>query len=86
MMQFMPDTGRQYGLDAAGLRDPARAVPAAGRHLRDLLGQFQDPMLAAAAYNAGPGAVNKYRGVPPYRETRKYVEKARRLMKTLYHG
>lgn len=80
LMQFMPDTGRQYGLDAAGLRDPARAIPAAGAHLRDLLDMFKRPELAAAAYNAGPGAVRKYGGVPPYRETQKYVRRFKQLL------
>ncbi len=70
--QFMPATAA-----AVGLRDPfdpAQAIPAAARllgaHLRDFGGSVP---LALAAYNAGPGAVRRYGGVPPYAETRAYV-------------
>jgi soluble lytic murein transglycosylase-like protein len=53
--------------------DPAQAVDGAARLLRDLTQQFGRTDLALAAYNAGPGAVNRYHGIPPYAETQKYV-------------
>ncbi len=56
--------------------DPSKNVEAGTRYLKDLLKQFEGNLvLAIAAYNAGPGAVRKYKGVPPYSETRSYVKK-----------
>jgi soluble lytic murein transglycosylase-like protein len=76
VMQLMPATARALGADPL---DPAQNIEAGARHLRDLLLQYQnDPnpvRRALAAYNAGPGAVTRYNGVPPYRETQAYVEK-----------
>ncbi len=55
--------------------DPAQNVAGGTRYLRGLLDRFGgDKRLAIAAYNAGPGAVEKYGDVPPYRETRNYVQ------------
>lgn len=71
LMQLMPDTARTYGADP---RDPEQNVAAGVAYLRDLLIQYHgDTALALAAYNAGPGAVKRYNGVPPYSETRNYV-------------
>ena len=75
LMQLMPDTAKEYGvLDAF---NPAQNIRAGVAYLKSLLVKYsQNVELALAAYNAGPGAVKKYGGtVPPYRETRKYVEK-----------
>lgn len=72
-MQIMPGTQVQLGL-----KDPfdVRANIHAGcAFLRELLVKYGTPELALAAYNAGPGAVDKYRGIPPYAETQKYVRK-----------
>ena len=81
LMQLMPETGQTYG--AARLTDPHANVRAGARYLRDLLHRFDDDLeLALAAYNAGPAAVRRFRGVPPYRETRHYVER----VLTLYLG
>ena len=81
LMQLMPTTGESYG--AARLTDPHANVRAGARYLRDLLHRFDDDLeLALAAYNAGPAAVRRFRGVPPYRETRQYVER----VLTLYLG
>jgi soluble lytic murein transglycosylase-like protein len=71
LMQLMPDTAQALGADP---RDPAQNVDAGARYLRDLLEKYNYGLRhALAAYNAGPGAVDKYNGVPPYRETINYV-------------
>jgi soluble lytic murein transglycosylase-like protein len=71
LMQLMPATAARYGADPM---DPAQNVEAGTAYLRDLLLQYHgDVALALAAYNAGPGAVDRYHGVPPYAETRSYV-------------
>jgi soluble lytic murein transglycosylase-like protein len=73
LMQLMPSTIRQYGVKNAF--DPADNVRAGVAYLRELLDRYHDnEELALAAYNAGPGAVDKHgQSVPPYRETRNYV-------------
>lgn len=73
--QFMPETARSYGIDPY---DPFDAIGGAARLLgsyqRDYASRYPDSYAAAlAAYNAGPGAVSAYHGVPPYPETRQYV-------------
>lgn len=74
LMQLMPATARRYGVE--DIFDPAQNVAGGVRYLRDLLRMFKnDARLAVAAYNAGEGAVLRYRGVPPYEETRDYVTK-----------
>lgn len=76
LMQLMPATAREYGVRNA--YDPAENINAGVKHLKSLLDRF-DVRLAVAAYNAGAGAVQRYGGVPPYRETREYVTKVLRL-------
>ena len=71
LMQLMPPTARQLGVRNSF--DPKQNIEAGVRYLKQLQDLFQDDRLALAAYNAGPGAVDKYHGVPPYRETRQYV-------------
>jgi len=72
--QFMPGTAEAYGLDDPF--DAEQAIQAQARLMRDLLDRFGGrPALALAAYNAGPGAVERYGGIPPYAETRAYVAK-----------
>ena len=76
VMQLMPGTAKDLGVDPNDVR---QNIEGGTKLLRDLLVQYQnDPdqvRKALAAYNAGPGAVAKYGGVPPYRETQQYVEK-----------
>ena len=71
LMQLMPATAR--GLGVTDPFDPNQAVDGAARLLRDLLDRFDSTPLALAAYNAGPGAVLRYNGIPPYPETQNYV-------------
>jgi soluble lytic murein transglycosylase-like protein len=74
LMQVMPATAKAYGADAS---IPAQNVDAGAQYLRDLLLKYQGDdhqvSRALAAYNAGPGAVERYDGIPPYQETQDYV-------------
>ena len=71
LMQFMPATAR--GMDVNPL-DPSSAISGAAKLLKSHLKEFGTLPLALAAYNAGQGSVRKYGGIPPYAETRKYVD------------
>ncbi len=74
LMQLIPDTARRFGV--RNTMDPAQNLRGGMAYLRWLLAFFEgDVALAAAAYNAGERAVERYRGVPPYAETRLYVRK-----------
>jgi soluble lytic murein transglycosylase-like protein len=73
VMQLMPATARALGADP---RDPEQNIDAGTRLLRDLLLKYNgDVVRALAAYNAGTGAVERFGGLPPYQETRHYVNK-----------
>jgi soluble lytic murein transglycosylase-like protein len=80
LMQLMPATAQAFGADP---HDPAQNVEAGAAYLRELLIKYDgDPRRALAAYNAGPGAVDRYNGVPPYTETQTYVERVLRKYKS----
>lgn len=74
LMQLMPDTAKYLGVNE---RDPRQNAEGGAQYLRELLARYESQpdqvLMALAAYNAGPGAVEKYHGVPPYRETREYI-------------
>ncbi len=70
LAQLMPQTARALGVDAS---DPSQNLEGGARYLRRQYETFGTWRLALAAYNAGPGAVERYNGVPPYKETQNYV-------------
>lgn len=71
LAQLMPGTARRLGVNR---EDPAQNLSGGARYLKQQYDRFGSWKLALAAYNAGPGAVTKYGGVPPYRETLNYVK------------
>jgi soluble lytic murein transglycosylase-like protein len=79
LMQLMPSTAREYGANPA---DPRQNIEAGTQYLRDLLLKYQNDdhqvLRALAAYNAGPGTVDRYHGVPPYQETIDYITRVLR--------
>lgn len=72
-MQLMPGTAREMGV--SNIDDPLQNIEGGVKYYAQMLRQFKDPVLAAAAYNAGPGNVRKAGGVPRFRETQDYVRK-----------
>ncbi len=78
LMQLMPGTARDMGV--TNVNDPRQNITGGLKYYRQQLDRFKDPALAAAAYNAGPGAVAKAGGVPNFRETRDYVANFRNMI------
>ncbi len=77
-MQLMPSTAKEMGV--ADIADPYQNIEGGVKYYAKMLKKFGDPVVAAAAYNAGPGNVNKYGGVPPFAETKNYVRKFVKLV------
>lgn len=80
LMQLMPRTARRLGVEDPF--QPTENVRGGSRYLRQLIDRYGDWSRALAAYNAGPAAVDRHRGIPPYRETRDYVKR----VLTYYHA
>ena len=84
LMQLMPATARRFGVTDSF--DSRQNIFAGTRYLRILLDTYGDDVsLTVAAYNAGEGAVARYNGIPPFRETRNYVRKVNALFGSAVH-
>lgn len=84
LMQLMPDTARQYGV--TDRTNPTQNLTAGIRHLKYLHNKYQSLPLTLAAYNAGEEPVRKYRGVPPFQETKQYVKRIMGFLGIPYGG
>jgi soluble lytic murein transglycosylase-like protein len=81
LMQLMPATAARFGVAVEELYKPTRNIEAGTRYLRWLLDHFgEDPQRVIAAYNAGENAVERYGGIPPYRETEQYVKRVMAML------
>ena len=86
LMQLMPKTATEFGADPM---DPKQNVDAGVQYLHYLLGRYQKHSnglsRVIAAYNAGPGMVDRYHGIPPFRETRHYVARVLSFLRRFQH-
>lgn len=82
LMQLMPGTASDMGVYNA--YDPAENIDGGTKYLAYLQGMFSNPNHVIAAYNAGPGNVRKHGGIPPFRETRNYVQKVNERYNNIY--
>ena len=81
IMQVMPATARRFGFDETRLHDPVHNVAAGATYLRWLMERYDGDLdRVLAAYNAGEGAVDKYDGIPPYKETQDFVKRVRAVL------
>lgn len=85
LMQLMPDTAKRFGV--SDRFDPNENIKAGTQYLKFLFEYFEEDFLVAvAAYNAGEGTVDKYKGIPPYKETKQYVSNVAKLYKIYNQG
>ncbi|MFC1836688.1 lytic transglycosylase domain-containing protein [Thermodesulfobacteriota bacterium] len=84
LMQLMPGTARQMKVKRPF--DPRENIIGGVKYIKGLMASYGELRLALAAYNAGPGTVKKYAGIPPYRETARYVKKVLRYYKQFKRG
>lgn len=73
IMQLMPSTAKALGVRS--ILDPSDNIAGGTKYLKSLMDKYHSVPLAVAAYNAGPGAVDRFGGVPPYKETQTYVQR-----------
>jgi soluble lytic murein transglycosylase-like protein len=79
LMQLIPETAAKYG--AQNIFDPADNIDAGARYLKDLMALYPNDLRSVlAAYNAGPDAIKKHNGIPPYPETKRYIRKVLNLL------
>jgi len=88
LMQVLPSTARDLGVtNAEDLFEPETNVNVGLQYLSNLLSKYKgNEKLALAAYNAGPGAVDRFGGVPPYNETRAYIDRVMSIRSRLNEG
>lgn len=84
LMQLMPETAREVGV--RNPFDPSESIFGGAMYLRKMLDTFEHLDLALAAYNAGPGTVRQFGGIPPYEETQNYVKRVRHYMDRYENG